>query len=578
MPEVILPKSLVEEPSWYKKMYEKWEDAAANVFIFHRNVSDYVDGRVSLVEYLLNKPPLDTMPIVVTYDLGYGIGFQRPQHCKNFCSEMGLSAAEIGDSGEFLPKDPVGALTLLSRLLLLNENGEKKAGVIIKNAEALFPNNSVSQMSVEDRAAKVMVQNWAHDSRIINYGNPVYLLTENISDIHESLRTTFSRIAPIEVPNPSLERIKAYMDMQAQVLKVKLDIEPKRIPHLTAGLGLIHIEDIIHRASYENKAVTAELFTQYKDEIMATEFDGVLEIIEPGAREQNLGGMHAVRKVIEKCIAEPMLTGNFKMAPMGVILMGPPGCGKTALMMSVATKVDVSVVNFNINAIFDKYVGGSEAKLDRALKTIESIGQCIVIMDEISESGIGRDQSGDSGVGTRIFRRILEFTSNPKHRGKIVFVGMTNRPDLIDPALFRDGRLGDKKVPILAPDNFEREEIIEVILEEMEVTHEIKDFSFIVEATENFTGANLNKLVRTAMEIAQDRKGKAVSEEDFKQALDSYKPLVTNDVQAMVDMAIRYCDDKRLLPQQYHKMWEDQRKKKTGADIPVTPITRQKRA
>lgn len=597
MNDVTAPNALVAVPEWYRKFYDKWVAADAHVFALHRNINDYVDGKRMPDEFMLQSEPLSRLPVVLTYDIGSGIGFPQKYHYRNFCKLLGISEADYGANGELLPRDPIGALSLINQALHryrdsklefdgnlpvpeeINEDNWYVVGVIIKHAELLVPNNPASQMSYEDRTVLAIMQNIAQDRFISNCGNPVIMFTENVNLVHESLRSISSRVACIEIPNPSSDKIAAFMELKARTMDIKVEIEPRRIPHLTAALGLIHVEDIFHRAADEGVVVTAELFTEYKDEIMAAEFDGVLEIIEPGARSQKLGGMKAVRRVIEKNIAQPMLAGDFRMVPMGAILMGPPGCGKTALMMSIAAQVGVPVVSFNINQVFNKYVGESEAKLDRALQTIESIGQCIVLMDEISESGIGRQDSGDSGVSTRIFRRILEFTSNPKHRGKIVFVGMTNRPDLLDPALFRDGRLGDKKIPVLAPDREEREDIIRVILDDMQVKHDIKDFTRVIDGTERYTGANLNKLVRTAVEVATEAGRDTITLEDFLVALDSYRPLITRDVQYMIDIAIKYCDDKRLLPVDYHRVWEAQRKSpvQDKEEEPPIPLERKSR-
>jgi hypothetical protein len=125
-------------------------------------------------------------------------------------------------------------------------------------------------------------------------------------------------------------------------------------------------------------------------------------------------------------------------------MTGPAGTGKTAMAEAVAKEAGINCVILNPARIFGKYVGDTERNLDRALYAILAMAPVLVFIDEIDQS-VSRGASGDSGVSNRFFKRLMEFMSDTSHRGKVVFLAASNRPDLMDPALRRPGRF-DKLV------------------------------------------------------------------------------------------------------------------------------------
>jgi SpoVK/Ycf46/Vps4 family AAA+-type ATPase len=121
----------------------------------------------------------------------------------------------------------------------------------------------------------------------------------------------------------------------------------------------------------------------------------------------------------------------------------------------------VTFVELQLDKIYSRWVGDTERHLERALEAIVAWRPCIIFMDEIDQA-LRRGESGDSGVSNRVFKRLIEAMSDTSLRGHVLYVGATNRPDLLDTAMLRPGRL-DKKIPILAPDANERATIPEVL-------------------------------------------------------------------------------------------------------------------
>jgi SpoVK/Ycf46/Vps4 family AAA+-type ATPase len=250
-----------------------------------------------------------------------------------------------------------------------------------------------------------------------------------------------------------------------------------------------------------------------------------------------------------------MREGNAARVPMGVLLLGPPGTGKTLLAEAVAKESGINCCSLDVGRLLGSYVGESEKNLERALECVRALAPTIVIVDELDQSGLSRTAGGDSGVSNRIFRRLLEVMSDPANRGRILWLGLSNRPDLLDAALKRPGRF-DKKIPILAPEAGEREAIFRVMLAKYGIPCRVEDWSEAVAATEGWTGAEIEALVLKAYEVAQDA---PVTKDHLRAALERYFP-TTQSIEEMTTLAIAECNDADLLPPKYRERLKDRRR------------------
>jgi SpoVK/Ycf46/Vps4 family AAA+-type ATPase len=137
------------------------------------------------------------------------------------------------------------------------------------------------------------------------------------------------------------------------------------------------------------------------------------------------------------------MKGDLRRVPMGILLCGPSGTGKTLLVNALAKASGFNCVKIDMSRILGQYVGESEKNFKKCLLGAQSQHPVIIFVDEI-DTAFRRGDSGDSGVSRNIFSEFLQFTSNTNNRGKVIFIAATNRPDLIDPALKRAGRLTKK--------------------------------------------------------------------------------------------------------------------------------------
>ncbi|MEK6718513.1 MAG: ATP-binding protein, partial [candidate division NC10 bacterium] len=343
----------------------------AHVFVLHFNVSDYVDHANDLKAYLAKF--LSSRDIVCFYNRAEGIAFPLESMRRRFIQELGLSgpadpalaalaAVQGGGAGGddvSLPREPAQALPLLERLLRL----EVKTAAILDFAEMLVPDGELSTMSPEDRNNLIFLQRWARDPQIMERGSLVILVTRNLSDLHSCLRAASSRIEAIALPLPDYEARLAYIRFLKEESEGGLDLgdlTPEQFAMTTAGLSKVHIEDIKLRAEELATAVTYELVRERKEDIIRSEFADVIEILEPAFGFELIGGMESVKTFFRNNIIRPLKEGNCRRAPMGVLLTGPAGTGKSAVVMAAARESGVNCINLNLAKILGQYVGASE--------------------------------------------------------------------------------------------------------------------------------------------------------------------------------------------------------------------------
>lgn len=552
---------------WMDEIVKKWASGVAHVFLLHGNTGDLVDDGASTVQVaLVAKNPLClSAEAVVMYDRSKGISFPRPSCREAFYRAVGLDVPADGDGDLMLPRDPVGAFRLIERVLLQGRDTgsgvQPLAAVVISHVETLVPAADLASMSAEERTVLVTLRRWAQEPEFVSLGPPVFLVAENLLDVHPGLRSASSRVEPVHVPYPDYGERLGYIESTCAAHGVEVEDAP-RIAALTAGLNRLHIGDIILRAKSESLRLDAGLAKARKEEIVRAEFSEVLELVEPQYGFEAVGGMDHVKEFFLRNVIRPLRSGNLRRVPLGVLLPGPPGTGKTLIAGAVAKETGLNCALLNISRMFDRWVGSSERLMEKALECIKALAPCLVIVDEIDQMGLGRENSGDSGVSNRLFRRLLEFMSDTSHRGRIVFVGLTNRPDLLDPALKRPGRF-DRKVPVLPPGRDERRDIFRVVFEKYGIAC-TADLGRAAAATEGYTGAEIEALVLKALEVAEDSGSAVVEDCHLEHALQAYIP-TTRDVQAQVRLALAECNDRDLVPPEYRRYLEPQGRPRNGA-------------
>ena len=273
----------------------------------------------------------------------------------------------------------------------------------------------------------------------------------------------------------------------------------------------------------------------------------------PRITYDELGGLknevQKIREMVELPMRHPELFEKIGVeAPKGVLLYGPPGTGKTLLAKAVAGETNAHFISLSGPEIMGKYYGESEEKIREIFTQAEENAPSIIFIDEIDSIAPKRDEvSGE--VEKRIVSQLLTLMDGMKSRGKVVVIAATNRPDSIDPALRRPGRL-DREIEIGIPDEEGRLDILSIHTRGMPIDEKV-DLKQISKITHGFVGADLEVLAKEAAmrslrrilpEIDLDE-GKIskeilqkieISNDDFKEALKEVRPSALREVQVQI--------------------------------------------
>jgi ribosome biogenesis ATPase len=219
----------------------------------------------------------------------------------------------------------------------------------------------------------------------------------------------------------------------------------------------------------------------------------------PDTTWQDVGGLEALREELHYSIVhaiefpEKYLSLGITAAA-GLLLYGPPGCGKTLLAKAVANESKANFIAVNGPELLNKYVGESEKAVRQVFQRARDSAPCIVFFDEIDSLCAKRGQ--DNAATERVVNQFLTELSGFEDRRQVFVIAATNRPDIIDPAMLRPGRL-DKLLFVALPDETDRASILRTLTKKTPLSPEV-DFTLIAHQTQGYTGADLASIVREA--------------------------------------------------------------------------------
>jgi SpoVK/Ycf46/Vps4 family AAA+-type ATPase len=549
-------------PDWARLLSEKYYSRSFALFVLHGNVHDLVrwpDGGatrfVPLSEFL-EKALFGGRDLVLTYDRGGGLRFGSAESQKDFSRALagydsfhGTSYAETG-----IPRSPDAALQILDNYLHLRILDGKKIAVIIDFAETIAPAADVSGMSADDRNSLVILKRWAADPAFLQADVTICLVAENRIEINQSIVQN-PGVASIEVTLPAesdrLELVHALI--AATPLPAGSDVGEAALANLTAGLKRIQIQGLISESVQNRQPLTMKFLTARKKELIEAESGGLLEFIQSRWDLSYVAGHTEAKKKLLNAAAA-IRAARTDVVPMGYVLCGPVGTGKSFLATCFAGEIGIPAVSLkNFRSMWQ---GQTEGNLERVLSLLRAMSPIAVIVDEADAQLGNRSESGDSGVSNRVFAQIAQFMGNTELRGKVIWFLLTCRPDLLPVDLKRQGR-AEEHIALFYPDTDEERLALLRAMQKKTGTQlsspELE--KLFLERAGTLSGADIEAvLVRARMKSALEN-DVAVDADDLRAALEDFiPPSYPTEIELQNLAAVLECTSRSLLPEKYRTM------------------------
>ena len=295
-------------------------------------------------------------------------------------------------------------------------------------------------------------------------------------------------------------------------------------------------EERVPPSVLEKMEVRMEDFLNAYKEITPTAMREVY-IEVPTVHWSDIGGLEEVKQDLSEAVEWPLKSPEiFKRLgikpPKGILLYGPPGCGKTLLARAVATESEANFITIKGPEVFSKWVGESEKAIREVFRKARMAAPTVIFFDEI-DSLLPRRGLGfaDSGVTQRVISQLLTEMDGIVTLEDIVVIAATNRPDIVDPAVLRPGRF-DRLIYVPQPDEKSRLEIFNIYTKNMPLTKDV-DVAHLATVTKNYSGADIEALCREAAMYALriDVNAKEVTMTDFQEAMKRTGPTITPDME-----------------------------------------------
>ena len=358
------------------------------------------------------------------------------------------------------------------------------------------------------------------------------------------------QLKTITVPFPD-EASRLRFIRSQNIEKVPCDTTPEVLAKITAGLSLIQIRALIRGARMTGQPITYDEVSRRKKIIIEQECHGLVEFVETRHDFSHVGGMERVKRDLIR-VADAVKQGRRNRVPMGMIFVGPMGTGKTFVANAFARESGLTVLKFK--NFREKWVGSTEGNLEKILDLVDALGYVLLIIDEADRSLSGGDNDG--GTSSRVIARLKEFMSDTSHRGKVVILMMTNRPDKLDADLKRPGRF-DLKIPFFFPEAAEERKLIfEALVRKNKLQlAEGVTFDAAVVDTEGYSGAELELVLLAAASRAAEQDRDTISQEDLDGASKDVIPSRdTRMLRYMELLAVFEASARRMLPDRYKDM------------------------
>jgi SpoVK/Ycf46/Vps4 family AAA+-type ATPase len=363
------------------------------------------------------------------------------------------------------------------------------------------------------------------------------------------------RSAKIQIDLPDAEQVFNFVQaITANIENFKefCDVERKSLAQKLEGLSCIDVQNLIERAVKNNRRITMDYLREVKKEMIEKSASGRIVFVE-STRTLDDVAAHREAKAWLRQDAQLMKKGKLKALPMGYLITGRIGTGKTYLVECFAGEAGVPCVE--LKNFRDKWVGATEGNLETIFKILHAMGQVIVFIDEADQvAGKRGAGSGDSGVSGRIYAMLAREMADTRNRGRIFWIFATSRPDLLEVDLKRVGRL-DVHIPLFAPQTAQdKKDLFAALARKNNIEVQDKDIPDFPDELD-IGGNEMEGILIMASrqyELQSDEPDAKEIGHFINEAMKTYRPMSHSERLEYMDLAaVVECTDQRFLPEKF---------------------------
>ncbi|MGH7173256.1 MAG: ATP-binding protein, partial [Gemmataceae bacterium] len=424
--------------------------------------------------------------------------------------------------------------------------------IIFDYAQYLVPAGDLSSLARGQCTNLVRLLGWAQNPYIKRVNMTFCLLADQIAEVNDRLVQS-PHVAALQLPLPDTTERERFCELavgKAEEPNKVTEFTPSQLAKLSNGLSLSSLNVLLAQGQLSGRRVDGGRFRQLKKSLIERQCRGLLEFIDPKHTLDLVVGQRAAKERLQQDAAL-LSRGQLDAAPMGYLLCGPVGTGKTFLAECYAGSIGIPCValrNFR-----SKYVGETEGNLEQVLTVLRSLGPVVVLIDEADAALGTRRAEGDSGTSSRVFSMIAGQMGDTRYRGRIVWMLMTSRPDLLPIDLKRQGR-AEVHLPLFYPQN-------EAEIREMFVVMARKNKVLLppeavpaAKVERHLSGSDIESIVIIAWRRVLAAGRAKVGKKDLAEALTDFIPSAQGLEKEMQELsAVLECTQLNFLPDEWRE-------------------------
>jgi len=547
-------------PAWAHDLAELYFSGTNCVFVLHGNVHDLVltrdgdqDQYVNLAEFLTSQL-FGRWDIVLSHDLSRGLRAQAGRSAERLRSMQQVLTGRWGEPGAW-PREPDKVLQLLDgfieRNLIEDAAARKSIAVVFEYAQYLLAAGDLDSLARGQAARLVRFLSWAQNPHIKRVNIAFCLVVDKLAEISDRLVQS-PHVAALEIPLPGREERDRFVrwTTRDQDFARLTDFSIEQLVEMSNGLSLVSLQVLLSQATRASRRLDQRRFGELKKNMIEHQCQGLIEFVEPSHTLDLLVGHAEAKKRLQDdaaCIAR----GQLDLAPMGYLVCGPVGTGKTFLAECYAGSIGIPCVT--LRNFRSKFVGETEGNLQQVLSVLRSLGPVVVIVDEADAALGNRQADGDSGTSSRVFSMIANQMGNTRYRGKIIWMLLTSRPDLLPIDLKRQGR-AEVHIPLFYPHEAAE---IHTMFEIMAKKNKLSLAAGAVPEVSpdrHLSGADIESIVLAAKRGVVSAGRKDLTRADLDQALAEFIPSAQGlEKELQVLAAVLECTQVSFLPPEWRE-------------------------